>query len=289
MRAVSVGLTFQVAPVADDRRVPRLDRLIGAGKPEVRPCVGGGEHDGCRDLVTGALHPEAQRIVEAFGSNAEVSPSKRGVKIFARGRLPAAVGHSQHPTAPFTVEMYATGRYFTVTGQQLPSTPNDVCDAQVAIDALYLVMRPPVPPKPVQPRSALRLSPGEAGAERATLAEVRERFNAEHSIESLIAEDGAVAVPGGYTCPYCPHTHTVTLYISKGGRLFSYSPRCRLHTTKGWDAFGLFAELRHTGDLVAALKSLNPLAARQASHEPAQRSPEYLNAGRGQAASGGRT
>jgi len=84
----------------------------------------------------GKVKPWAQGIVERFSdSYMEISPSGRGLKIWARGRLPqnlpgARVGDGQ-------IEIYDHGRYFTVTGRALRGAPLEIEDHQADLDALY--------------------------------------------------------------------------------------------------------------------------------------------------------
>jgi primase-polymerase (primpol)-like protein len=70
----------------------------------------------------GNVKPWARGVVERFADTyTEVSPSGRGLKIWARGSLPAnlpgvAVGDGQ-------IEMYDRGRYFAVTGRAFRGAP----------------------------------------------------------------------------------------------------------------------------------------------------------------------
>ena len=126
----------------------------------------------------------------------------------------------------------------------------------------------PVEPKPERAApKALTLTPRQ-NAGRASLDDVKVRFAAEHTLESLLAGYGAEETKDGYTCPFCTHTHETTLYIGKLGRLFSYSPNCTLHTTKGWDAFGLYVRIEHNDNVIAAARALNPIKPRQRQPEP---------------------
>src|SRR5205823_6057131 len=61
----------------------------------------------------------------------EYSPSKLGVHILTQASLPGAGRKRGH------VEMYAEGRYFTLTTDQMPSTPRTIEQRQEAIKALY--------------------------------------------------------------------------------------------------------------------------------------------------------
>jgi putative DNA primase/helicase len=66
--------------------------------------------DDCIDAV-GKLKPWAQPImVRFFDSYAEISPSGRGIKIWATGRLPG--GGTAFPMGDGRVEIYDRARYF---------------------------------------------------------------------------------------------------------------------------------------------------------------------------------
>ena len=68
--------------------------------------------DKCLNPNTGELDPEAARIVADLPTYCEISPSGRGLRLFAFGRLP------QGGRRKGKVEMYESGRYLTVTGHQ---------------------------------------------------------------------------------------------------------------------------------------------------------------------------
>src|SRR5262245_31987024 len=94
--------------------------------------LGGIDLDGCRDPNTGALADWANKLIEDFGSYAEVSPSGTGVKIFATGAptklakyVWPMVGEPINGKAP-QIEGYVSGRYFTVTGDKLLQTPDEI-------------------------------------------------------------------------------------------------------------------------------------------------------------------
>src|SRR5439155_5716836 len=77
--------------------------------------------DHCRDPETGAIAPWAQTIIAAIDSYTESSPSGTGVHILLRGESPIRGGRKKGP-----IELYADGRYFTVTGQHLAGTPTTI-------------------------------------------------------------------------------------------------------------------------------------------------------------------
>jgi len=87
--------------------------------------------DGCRDPQTGRLEAWAREIVAELDSYAEVSPSGRGIKVFVRGTLPPG----RKRKGP--VEMYDSGRFFTVTGHRLSEAPADVTERPEELAALH--------------------------------------------------------------------------------------------------------------------------------------------------------
>lgn len=75
-----------------------------------------------------SLEPWAAEIVERFDTYTEWSPSGNGLHLFVRGTLPDC------RRARGKVEMYGSGRYFTVTGDALRNVP--IAENQAAIDWL---------------------------------------------------------------------------------------------------------------------------------------------------------
>ncbi len=97
--------------------------------------------DGCRDPETGQLALEAAHIIEALNTYTEVSPSGNGVKLFMLGHLPAGRRRTRAPWKPLggdhaEIEMYDTGRYFTVTGDALWS-PGEVSDCTEGLKTIH--------------------------------------------------------------------------------------------------------------------------------------------------------
>ena len=87
--------------------------------------------DDCRDPHTGAITPDAQAVVDEIVSYTEVSPSGAGVRIFAKGALPAR-GRKRGG-----VEVYDDRHFLTVTGRHLPGTPETVEERAEAIAGLH--------------------------------------------------------------------------------------------------------------------------------------------------------
>src|SRR5215208_2028462 len=86
--------------------------------------------DGCRDPRTGKIAEWAQEIIDELASYTEASPSGTGVHVIVRGVLPRSGKSGQ-------IEMYDSGRYFTVTGEHLEGTPKTVRSVQQALLELH--------------------------------------------------------------------------------------------------------------------------------------------------------
>lgn len=88
--------------------------------------------DHCRE-ADGSLNDTACAILEKYPSYTEISPSGTGLHIFYYGAMPGK-GNKNSATG---VEMYATGRYFTMTGQRLDGTPEDIADGAAALPWIH--------------------------------------------------------------------------------------------------------------------------------------------------------
>lgn len=101
--------------------------------------LGGVDLDACRD-VGGTLAPFAREVIDRLDSYTEVSPSGTGAKLFflydaadlpklrdamqtEYGKAWRAPGGGEHGPA---IEMYLGNRYFAVTREQLPDTPQEL-------------------------------------------------------------------------------------------------------------------------------------------------------------------
>ena len=95
----------------------------------------GADLDGCR-LHDGTLVPAAARIIERLDTYAEISPSKRGVKLILRGALPGTGRRKHVPHLGFKeVEVYDQGRFFALTGWVVDE-PRPIAERQGALDEL---------------------------------------------------------------------------------------------------------------------------------------------------------
>lgn len=90
--------------------------------------------DGLYDPESGEFDDYGREILDRLDSVTEFSPGGRGTHTYMIGDLPPD-GRKKDP-----VEMYDSGRYFTVTGQQVPGTPKNVRprdDGQQALVAVH--------------------------------------------------------------------------------------------------------------------------------------------------------
>jgi putative DNA primase/helicase len=97
------------------------DRLAGIGFVFTTQAARSGiDLDSCRDPSTGEIQSWAQEIVDLLNSYTEISPSGTGVHIFVGGKLPPGRRRKD------SIEMYDSGRFFTVTGARVEDTPDEV-------------------------------------------------------------------------------------------------------------------------------------------------------------------
>lgn len=87
-------------------------------------------------IVGGRILDEHEEIIGTLGGYWEVSPTGTGVKSIAKGVKPK--GRSKTPKDHFPeVEMYGSGRFFTITGHTLPQSEEDFDDKTEAIAEIY--------------------------------------------------------------------------------------------------------------------------------------------------------
>jgi primase-polymerase (primpol)-like protein len=99
--------------------------------------LAGVDLDDCINPDTGAVHPEAQAIINELNSRTEISPSGTGVKVLLHGHKSGPRCTTVRTPWGGQVEMYDHSRFFTVTGKHLSGTPETVCDRPEAFKALY--------------------------------------------------------------------------------------------------------------------------------------------------------
>jgi hypothetical protein len=110
--------------------------------------------DNCRDPDSGALAPWAQQLVERSGSYAEITPSKRGIRIIGK-----AGGDKLHRklVAPdgASLEIYrgAVERYITISGDTLTPDIDQLADIDALCDQIVAEFEKKPQPSPQQPSS----------------------------------------------------------------------------------------------------------------------------------------
>src|SRR5439155_18697623 len=78
----------------------------------------------------------ARGIVERFSDTyMEISPSGKGLKIWARGSVPANLGGAR--TGDGQIEIYDHARYFAVTGRRFRGAPLEIEDHGADLQTLY--------------------------------------------------------------------------------------------------------------------------------------------------------
>ncbi|MFQ5770030.1 MAG: helix-turn-helix domain-containing protein, partial [bacterium] len=86
--------------------------------------------DKCRNPETGEINADAQKIIDDFASYTEISPSGKGAHIIIKGKKKG------NKARKGKIEMYDSGRYFTVTGNVL-DRHTEIEARQEKLDFLY--------------------------------------------------------------------------------------------------------------------------------------------------------
>lgn len=153
----STWCTFETAVDAYRRRSQRTgsDRLDGIGfvfSPD-DPYVGV-DLDYCLDDLGGSVE-WAKPFLDRLFTYGEVSPSGRGIKFVAMGKLPGD-GHKRNGFGDGTgaVEMYDQARFFTITGRHVAEFPETVVDLAETIVEIHAEVWPAKPAPAPAPRPA---------------------------------------------------------------------------------------------------------------------------------------
>jgi hypothetical protein len=112
-----------------------VDAVFGGEADGIEIATGDGltgiDLDACRDPETGDIEPRARNIIDRLNSYTELSPSGRGIRIFARGTLPPRGRKNGR------VEMYDGNHFLSVTGRHLAGTPETVESRQAELATLH--------------------------------------------------------------------------------------------------------------------------------------------------------
>jgi len=83
------------------------------------------------DAATGHIQPWAWQLIKRLNSYAEFSPSGTGVHVLMRGSIPPGLNRVG------AIELYADGRFFTITGKGLYNSPLDLQERTPQLAALH--------------------------------------------------------------------------------------------------------------------------------------------------------
>jgi putative DNA primase/helicase len=134
----------------------------------------------------GQVKPWAAGIVERFSDTyMEISPSSRGLKIFARGTLPANVAKVR--IGDGGVELYDFARYFTVTGRVFRGAPLEIEDHARDVEMLHGHLTQGRGRWPLQPLSGGRIPHGQQHSTLVSLlGTLRARLVCDEAIEACL-------------------------------------------------------------------------------------------------------
>jgi len=135
------------------------DGAVGLGASGVGFCFSeadglvGIDLDACID-AKGKIAEWALIILARIDCYAEISPSGRGLKIWCRGEIDKGykknLGEKDEEVGKAPgIEVYTTGRYFTVTGERWEGARDDIISCQSQLDWL-IAKYWPATPKPAQ-------------------------------------------------------------------------------------------------------------------------------------------
>jgi primase-polymerase (primpol)-like protein len=94
------------------------------------------DFDDC--LENGKIQPAVEETIEALDSYTEYSPSRSGLHVIVRGRLPGKNSKRAN------IELYDKERFFTITLNHLPGSPIDVKESGY-LSTLYEQYQKPKP------------------------------------------------------------------------------------------------------------------------------------------------
>jgi putative DNA primase/helicase len=127
--------------------------------------VAGIDLDDCRDPDTGDLEPWADELLADVETYTEISPSGTGLHLYGLGFVPDGGNRAGVSGAAGHLEMYDSGRFFTVTGARVDGTPDaveQVNDEIADVHAVHIADDDPDPktPKPAGDGGVRADSPG---------------------------------------------------------------------------------------------------------------------------------
>jgi len=98
--------------------------------------------DQCR-TINGVIAPEALNLINRFASYTELSPSGTGAHVLIKAKLSGSGRRKDK------IELYDSGRYFTITGKHLSGTPLVINERQYVLGQLEAQLFTPEPSTPL--------------------------------------------------------------------------------------------------------------------------------------------
>jgi hypothetical protein len=98
----------------------KADRCDGIGFVLLNSDLAAFDLDDCRDIATGAIAPEARRIVDEAASYTEITVSGTGLRVIGLGDGTVTHRNQRLPDSTVSVESYSnTARFIVITGKPL--------------------------------------------------------------------------------------------------------------------------------------------------------------------------
>lgn len=92
--------------------------------------------DNCIDAATNKLSEFAEQVIQVLDSYTEISPSRRGIRILARGQLPL----NGRKNSNLGFEIYDAARFMTITGNHVENTPMTINERDKEILQIHQVV-----------------------------------------------------------------------------------------------------------------------------------------------------
>lgn len=115
----------------------------------------GFDFDKCRCPVADLIDPVIEQHVKKLNSYTEISPSGKGLRVLAKGKLPVS-GRKKG-----SYEIYSSGHFLTLTGHVLPGYPTTIENRQEEIDRFYKEVFPDTERREQEKHSAQSFIPND--------------------------------------------------------------------------------------------------------------------------------
>ena len=105
--------------------------LVMRKRPDAPLQIVGFDFDKCRDPITGEIDEAVRSQLERLNSYTEISPSGTGIRVFAKGDIPADGRRTRG------IEIYKHAHYLTLTGRRLKEYASTIEVCPDAISEIY--------------------------------------------------------------------------------------------------------------------------------------------------------